>query len=275
MVKNRKKRSQSKPVSNLKKEDFDLICNFLVRVTSRIQSLIDDMKLSKKPSKVYLKSTKDKGLAGLFLLFRTDFSNAEGRSPNAINELMDKNIRKHTTNGEFITSKKLSEVLRVLENTGLFKNIKSKKDIKKIIGYRNPKLKGRPSLYVIPIKVTEIDNFLSRPKIRRVIIKHLSHTNLLHEFIYYLIYGFYRYVMEASDRQLYEGFRSVANMDSNEADDLVQKYTEVKSGLLSSDEKLLDKLANASTNEFLKNMTKDKSDLLKLILLLLYRLKFD
>ena len=81
--------------------------------------------------------------------------------------------------------------------------------------------------------------------------------------------------MEASDRQLYEGFRSVANMDSNEADDLVQKYTEVKSGLLSSDEKLLDKLANASTNEFLKNMTKDKSDLLKLILLLLYRLKFD
>jgi hypothetical protein len=275
MVKNRKKSSQFSSVSYLKKEDFDLICNFLVRVTSSIQSLIDDMKLSKKTSKVYLKSTREKGLAAMFLLFRTDFSNAGGRSPNVINSLMDKNIREHTTNGEFITSKKLSEVLKILENSGLFKNIKTKKDIKKIIGYINPKLKGRPSLYVIPIKVTDIDKFLSRTKIRRVIIKHLSHTKLLHELIYHLIYSFYRYVMEASDRQLYECFRSVANLDSNEAANLVQKYSEVKSGLLSSDEKLLYKLANVGTSEFLKNITKVKSDLLNRILLLLYTLKFD
>jgi DNA-binding HxlR family transcriptional regulator len=256
-------------------KDFDLICNFLVRVTSRIQSLIDNMKLSKNPSKAYLKCTKGKGLTTLYLLFRTDFTKVGSRSPNDINELMDKNVRKHTTNEEFISSKILSEVLKVLENAGLFKNIKSKKKIKELIGYRNPKLKGRPSLYVIPIKVIDINTFLSRHKIRRVIIKHLSRTKLLHQFIYYVVYGFYRFVREASDKQLYEGFRSVADIDSKEADDLVQKYTEVKSVLLSSDEKLLVKLAKASTNEFLKNMTKNKSDLLKRILLLLYNLKSD
>jgi len=239
-----------------------------------MQSLVDDMKL-KRASKDNMKSLTDKDLAGLFLLFRTDFSKTGGRSPNSINELMEKNIRKHTANEEFISSKKLSEVLSVLENTGLFKNIETKKEIKEILGYRNPKLKGRPSFYIIPIKVTDIEKFLSRDKIRRVIIKHLSRANLLHEFIYYLIRNFYRFVMQATDRQLYEGFRSVANIDSDKAYDLVEKYTEVKFALLSSDGELLDNLTNASTVEFLKNMTKVKSDLLKLILLLLYSLKTD
>lgn len=179
------------------------------------------------------------------------------------------------TNKEFIPSKRLSEVLRALENSGLFKNIKNNKDIKKIVGYRKAKLKGRPSLYIIPNKVIEINKFLSRPQISKVIIKHLSQTKLLQEFIYYLIYGFYRFAMEASDRQLYEGFRSVAGIDTKEATDIVQKYSEVKSFLLSSDEKMLDKLAKESTNEFLENTTKNKSDLLKRVLLLLYELKSD
>jgi hypothetical protein len=275
VLKNRKKSSHSRTFDNLRREDYELICNFLVKISSRLQLFIDDMKLSKKFSKPFMKSAKGKNLAGMFLLFRTDLTNTGGSSPTDINVLMDKKIREYQTNKEFITSKRLSEVLRVLEHAGLFLNIENKRDIKKILGYRKVKFKGRPSLYIVPNKIIEINKFLSRPKIRKAIIKYLMQTKLLRQFIYYLIYGFYRFVMQASKSQLFDGFRSVTAIDSKQAAHIVQEYSKVKSILLSCDEKVLDKIADETSNQFLEKLTKEKSELLKRILLLLYELKFD
>jgi hypothetical protein len=283
MSKRGKKVLQFKSVSSLSKEDYDNVCSFLVKVVSRLQTAIDDMKLSRKSSRLLHKSVRPKDLTGMYLLFRTDFKDKVGRNPKQINKSMHKRFLKKTPPADmtsymltedFISSKKLSEVLKVLEKSKLFSHVESKRDLKKILGCRKVDLKGRPSHYIIPTKIVEIDNFLSRPEIIKIIIKHLTKTNVLREFIKGIIYEFYLFIIDANENELSDGFRSVSNLSDQEITRLVRMYCKVKSRLLSSNRKIIDVMAERSANDLLRK-TKQTPDLVKRILLLLHELKFD
>ena len=61
---------------------------------------------------------------------------------------------------QFVSQNRLSEVLKLLTKRGLFCNLKSKKEINKIIGCRKSDLKGRPSLYLVSNGTLELTRII-------------------------------------------------------------------------------------------------------------------
>ena len=164
-------------------------------------------------------------------------------------------------------------MLRLLTKGGLFSNLKSKKEINKIIGCRKSNLKGRPSLYLASSGTLELTRLFSKPSAVTMVVTSLNDSRLLSIFFRCMIAGFFHFAKDASEKQLHDSFHSVRDESSEEISAIIQTYTNCKDILSSVTRRQMNKLIKENTNEFMKCMLSDEQKFLTRILVILGQIK--
>ena len=168
---------------------------------------IDEFSVEKHSKELFY---NEKDFATVFLLFRIDFNSRNSFTPGNINQqmlqdlsstpLLDNSDMIFNLNGIqkklYVSNNRLSEVLKLLTKTGLFRNLRSKKEINKIIGCRKSDLKGRPSLYLVSNKIIELEELLSKPTAISMIVTSLNDSRIFSKFIRCMIARFFHFIKD-------------------------------------------------------------------------------
>ena len=282
MKETRKKSSQLVSFSNLSHTDYQKICNISTKIAAILKVCTDNFDVDRYAKQLNESNKKD--FAGMFLLFRAYYAPNKYFNPGDLNKdmlnkisgpiLSDDSLLNSTgiQSKHYISENRLSEILTIFKKTRLFRHVDTKKDIKKIVGVKKGKLKGRPSLYLISQKSVTIKKLLSNPESVDMIVTSLIDSKLLIPFIRCLIKGFLQFLKITNENQLYEAFCSVVNEPSEDIANNIQRYME-KPLLSSLKKSQMNKIVKEKANEVMKLLLNDKRDFLICILVLLSQLK--
>jgi hypothetical protein len=217
----------------------------------------------------------------MFLLFRISYRSNKEFKPADINKEMLNKVTGTVVSDDFllnstgiqskqfISEKRLSEILASLEKAGLFQHLGSKKDIRRVIGIRRGKLNGRPSLYLVSQKFITIKKILSNPEAVNMIVTSLIDSDLLVKFISCILHGFLEFVKITNEEQLSKAFRSVINERSDDISENAKSYMKIKLSLSSLNKTQMDELIKESTKDSIKSLLNDKREFLTHVLVLL------
>jgi hypothetical protein len=271
----------SRKNSLLSNEEYSIILSIVAKLGAKLYNIVKNYPTPKEYARkaIRILQTK-KNIASIFLMYNPDLDPSKVYTPAEISkELTDKlttypsddeiiiKSDSCTEQIEFIASNRLTEVLKKLEEMGLFDNIKGMKNLRFSSKGKRKKIniEGYPSGYKLTSDAQRIQSLLSKPECVDLIINSLIEAKLLYSYLKYtLTCSLYLYKY-ASDKQLYQLLKSVISSELTDYDKFIERISPIRTAINALDDQKIEEITEKSAENLLKEY---KTDIMRIFLLL-------
>jgi len=166
----------------------------------------------------------------------------------------------------------MSELLKELENSGLFSHIEGKKNIKKLVPFiRNSSRadnRGVPSYYALSANAEQLIKLFAKRNVKEIIISSLNRTKILPNVLKFATLSFFNIVKDIKQQELYNFFISLGNQDSNRVKEVTDGLIALQSQISQLPESKLEELAQNAVDSTIQNTDNIDESLFRLFTLI-------
>jgi hypothetical protein len=228
-----------------------------------------------KPAKVFaeemfknLRHKKDQ--AALYILYKMDWNPEAVTSPAEFNTMLAKNllsIRIYSNEDDvantenlqhkFLSPNRLSELLSILKENGIFSHIDGKSNVKKLRQFIKNEDGGMYSCYKLSSSIDQLLKLFENPKVTEKIISALTRSGILYEALKYPSAFFHYFILDADRQLLHESLNSVVKDKPEELSKTIDEIMQLKSYLTGLSDSELEQLAQKGLDLSMKSENKD------------------